>query len=140
TGGELDFIFQNEGRSLGIYFALNSQDLSMSSSGITMNGQDAPGATLSGSGINLQSQDPMHVTVNYDGTNLTWTIQDTTTQVTSPTFSSSLDIPSLVGNAANVGFTGTTDTNTSVQYVNTWEGTFSSAASPSTPTLASLSS
>src|SRR5207302_5653984 len=76
----------------------------------------------------------------YDGTNLTWTIQDTTTHVTSPTFSSSLDIPSLVGNAANVGFTGTTDTNTSVQYVNTWEGTFSSAASPSTPTLASLSS
>src|SRR5690349_5993819 len=31
AGGELDFIFANEGRSIGIYFSLNPPDSSMSS-------------------------------------------------------------------------------------------------------------
>src|SRR5262249_35829297 len=123
TGGEFDFIFQNDGNSVGIYFALNSQNMLMSSTGITQNGQAAPPTGRIGSGIDLGSQDVMHVTVNYDGTNLTWTIQDTATKVTSPTFSASLKIPSLVGSTANVGFRGSTGTSAAVQYVSTWQGT-----------------
>ena len=97
---------------------------------------------LNGFGIDLHSQDPMNVIVNYDGTHLAWTIQDTTTQVMSPTFSADLDIPSRVGTTAQVGFSGSTGASTSVQYVETLQGSFSTAtvaAFSGVPMLISLS-
>src|SRR5262249_25578157 len=109
-GGELDFILQHGGNSVGIYFALDMSGLPMSLTGVTMNGRAISREILTGFGIDLHSGDPMHVAAAYDGTNLAWTIEDTTTHVVTPHFTLSINIPSVIGPTANVGFVGTTDT------------------------------
>jgi hypothetical protein len=138
-GGELDFIVQNAGKSVGVYFALDMQGLPMSLTGVTSNGQAISRVDLSGYPINLHSQDPMHVNVTYDGSTLFWTIQDTITNVMSPHLSLSVDIASRLGNAANVGFAGQTGATAAVQYVRTWTGDFSTPPNTLSPTLTSLS-
>lgn len=78
-----------------------------------------PGTSTTGAGVNLHSGDVMSVHMTYDGTTLTWTITDTVTQK-SFTQSITVNIPSLSGSTAYVGFTGGSGGLTAVQKILTW--------------------
>lgn len=111
--------------STAIGFQLYDQALSAEVSRTGMwTGGSSPGATpgtdTTPAGINLHSGDVMAVHLTYDGTTLAWTITDTATN-SMFRISFPVNIPNLVGdNAAYVGFTGGTGSNTAVQDILTW--------------------
>jgi len=78
-----------------------------------------PGTSTTGSGVNLHSGDVLSVHMTYDGTTLTWTITDATLGKTF-TQSIAINIPSLTGSTAYVGFTGGSGGLTAVQKILTW--------------------
>lgn len=118
------------GSSVAVGFQLYSTVLGnkeVSLTGSWTNGASpaaAPGANTTGSGVNLHSGDVMSVHMTYDGTTLTWTITDTVTQKTF-TQSIAIDIASLTGSTAYVGFTGGSGGLTAVQKILTWSFTSS---------------
>ncbi len=78
-----------------------------------------PSVDLSSTPINLHSGDVMHAHMVYDGANLTMTLTDTAT-AGSVTEVFPVNIPSLVGTTAYVGFTGGTGGSSSTQNVLSW--------------------
>ena len=87
---------------------------------------------MTSSGVNLHSGNIMQVNLNYNGVTLVETVTDTVTSAVF-THNYSVNIPGLIGStAAYVGFTGSTDDQTSTQSILNW--TFASTtALPNTP-------
>src|SRR5579859_4335997 len=118
------------GSSVAVGFQLYSKvlgNIEVSLTGDWTNGASpsaTPGSDTSASGINLHSGDVMSVHMTYDGTTLTWTITDATVGK-SFTKSVTIDIPSLTGNTAYVGFTGGSGGLTAVQDIISWSYTSS---------------
>ena len=109
------------------------------STGLYANGNSptVPAVDMTSSGVNLHSGDVFHVHMTYDGTTLTMTITDT---ITNATFTTSweVNIPEAVqGDAASLGFTGSTSTETATQEVLSW--TFTSAITPAITSLSPTS-
>ena len=76
----------------------------------------------------------MSVQMNYNGTTLTMQITDTVTSATYNT-SFTVNIPSVVGSTAYVGFTGGTGGLTAIQDILTWTYTSGSSQQAATPTI-----
>jgi hypothetical protein len=112
------------------------------STGLFTNGAapNVPAIDLTGTGIVLNCGDPFAVDMAYDGSSLNVTITDTLTTA-SASQSYAVNIASVVGDMAFVGFTGGSGALTAVQDINTF--TFSTpqtsvAPEPSSVTLVAL--
>jgi hypothetical protein len=71
-------------------------------------------------GIDLHSGHQFLVTLNYDGATLQSVLKDMTTR-TEVTRSFAIDIPSITGNAAHVGFTAGTGLSMADQDIIAWQ-------------------
>jgi Legume lectin domain len=76
--------------------------------------------TLTALGIDLHSGHQFLVTLNYDGTTLQMALKDMTLQ-TQITRSFAIDIPSIAGNTAHVGFTAGTGLSSADQEILSWQ-------------------
>ena len=121
TGGGLGC--SGIGHSIAIKFDIyNNAGEGTNSTGIFANGAApyTPSMDLTPSGLNIKNGHAFNVVMTYDGTTLSWTITDATTG-TSGTYSSTVNIPSVIGApTAYVGFTGGTGGSTAQQDVLTW--------------------
>ncbi|MGD0893713.1 MAG: chitobiase/beta-hexosaminidase C-terminal domain-containing protein [Terracidiphilus sp.] len=135
SGGGLGY--QGITPSVAVKFDLyNNDGEGIDSTGLYTDGASptVPSVDLSSTGINLHSGDIMHAHMVYDGTNLTMTLTDTVTSAfVTEVFP--VNIPSLVGNTAWVGFTGGTGGETSTQNILSWSFTSLAAAPAATPTF-----
>jgi hypothetical protein len=124
------------GNSIAIKFDLYSNDgEGPDSTGLYENGATPtlPSTDLSQTGINLHDGDVFAVNMSYNGTDLTVTITDTTTNA-SATQVYAVNIPSIVGPAAYVGFTAGDGGITSTINVLNWSFTPPAALAPAAPT------
>jgi hypothetical protein len=103
--------------------------------GLYTNGANPVGSSIdmTSSGVNLHNGHPLNVTLAYNGTTLALTVVDS---VTKASFSHSwtIDIPSTVaGNAAYVGFTGSTGYFFANQYIQSWTYAANQVQTPAVP-------
>lgn len=77
------------------------------------------GSNLSATGLDFTTGHQFQVNMTYDGTNLSWTIKDLTTSTSFSSGNQAVNIPSLVGSVAYVGFTAGTNVGNS-QQINSW--------------------
>ncbi len=104
------------------------------STGLYTNGAvpTTPSVDMTSSGVNLHSGDLMTATLSYNGTILTETVTDT---VTKAVFSTqyTVNIPSITGPTAYVGFTGAIGGTSDTQSIVNWTFSPSSVMAPSAP-------
>ena len=105
----------------------------ISNTGLFTNGAVPGGGGSAAGSLSFQSGDVMSVQMGYNGTTLTMQITDT---VTSATYSTSftVNIPTVVGSTAYVGFTGGTGGLTAIQDILTWTYT-PTGGTPVAPTI-----
>jgi len=127
------------GKSVAVKFDLyNNAGEGTDSTGLYINGVSptTPALDMTSSGVNLHSGDVFNVHMTYDGTTLKMTITDANVPTQNFNTSWAINIPAtVVGNIANVGFTGGTGGLTATQEIISWTYTAGGLPTAATPTF-----